>query len=81
MSNNSMADQISSLVIEVVRQASPEMADLLKALTLSSDAEAWKEAGDKLLEVAIKTPAVVDAQFWYALACSCFERHVALSRR
>jgi hypothetical protein len=61
MPSQSTNDQISKIVLEVVRQVNPELADLLKALTLSSDAESWKEAGDKLLVLAIKDPAMVDA--------------------
>lgn len=81
MPNQFMNDQISSLVLEIVRQANPRIADLLKLLTQSSDAEAWKTAGDELLDLAIKTTAIVDAQFLCGLACSCFERYVALSRK
>lgn len=54
---------------------------MLEAITASSDADAWKKAGDQLLKWAIKTPAVTDAQFWYVLASSCFERYVTLSRK
>ncbi|MBP4034462.1 hypothetical protein [Aeromonas sp. PrichA-15] len=80
MPNISLNDQISSLVLAVVRQQDPDLADMLEALTASSNAEAWKKAGDQLLDWAINTPAVADAQFGYILASSCFERYVALSR-
>ena len=81
MPNISLNDQISSLVLAVVRQQDPDLADMLEALTASSNAEAWKKAGDQLLDWAINTPAVADAQFGYILASSCFERYVALSRK
>lgn len=80
MPNTSLNDQISSLIVSVVRQQDPELADALEALAASSDAEAWKKAGDQLLELAIKAP-VADAQVWYVLACSYFERYVALSKK
>ncbi|WP_429181302.1 hypothetical protein [Aeromonas salmonicida] len=81
MPNTPLNDQISSLVLAVVRQQDPDIAATLEALTASSDADAWKKAGDQMLDCAIKAPAIVDAQFGYILASSCFERYVALSRK
>ncbi|WP_147328126.1 MULTISPECIES: hypothetical protein [unclassified Duganella] len=76
-------DLISKIVVEAIKSHDKPLGDLLDMLSSSSSSsslpEQWKQAGEKLLELAIEVPAF-DAQIIYIMACSCFERFVYLSR-
>lgn len=81
MSNSPLLEMLAGAALALVKQQSPVTASVLAALTSTSDADAWKNAGDALLEAAINADRIEDANTCYTEAQNCFARYAYLRRQ
>ncbi|NRR31237.1 hypothetical protein HSX11_13700 [Oxalobacteraceae bacterium] len=81
MSSSPLLEMLAGAALALVKQQSPIAASVLAALSSTSNADAWKNAGDALLEAAINANHIDDANVCYTEAQKCFARYVYLHRQ